>query len=137
MDLTYTIREFDNINKVVIVDFEDGGWASIGLINPLPKDKTELEDIIRKFAKPQEAIEAQTNPDSNLEYVSSLVGVSQTCARLSVSNSNPNKQTPIDPEVEANLKMWEEVQFEQKVGNALVKLGVLTTNPTTIPTSNV
>jgi hypothetical protein len=141
MDITYTIRSFDDVNKIVTVDFDDGSWASIGLMKPLPKDKLELEEAIKRYAKPKEAIEAKTNPDADLSYISSLIGISQTCERFSISIVKPiiNKPTieKIDTETEANLAMWEKIQFEKKIGEALVNLGVVTTNPATIPVTNV
>jgi len=135
MDLEYTIQSFDAVNKVVTVNFDDGGWAEIRLMNPLPKNKTELEDKIKRFTRPVEVVEAQTNPDADLNYISSLVGVPQTCTRFRMNN--PIKPEPVDPEVEARLKMWEETRFQQRVGDALVKLGVVATNPMTTPDTNV
>lgn len=39
----------------------------------------------------------------------------------------------IDEETEANNRMWEQTQFEQRVAAVLVKFGVLQSDPTTIP----
>jgi len=41
-------------------------------------------------------------------------------------------QTMTDEEI-ANQQMWEQVNFERKLGNALVKFGLLETNPIEIP----
>lgn len=41
----------------------------------------------------------------------------------------------VDPEMEANAQMWAQVHFEQQVAKALVKFGILQSDPTTIPTS--
>ena len=122
----YTITKFDKEAKVVVVTFEDGGWAELRLVNPLPKNIEELEDIIKRFTAPKEAIEAQLNPDADLSYIDNLIGVEKECERLVLNPSNPTKPGPeMDPEVEAQMKEWEKQQFQNKVSEALVALGVI------------
>jgi hypothetical protein len=133
----YTITKFDAENKLIVVTFDDGAWAELRLTNPLPKDIISLEDHIKRFTAPKEAIEAQLNPDADLSYINTLVGVEKECERFSL---NPNQEAgspeAVDHETEANLAMWEQVQFQNKVGEALVALGVVATNPATIPVAN-
>lgn len=131
----YTITKFDKDLKLITVVFEDGGWADIGLTNPLPKNISELENIIKKFTAPKEAIEAQLNPDADLSYIDSIIGIQKECNRLELNSTTPTPS--VDPEVDANMKMWEEVQFQRQVGDALVKFGMLEVNPTTIPTATL
>ena len=135
MDLTYTIRSFDDVNKVVLVDYDDGSWAEIRLTKPLPKTREDLEKIIKRFARPIESMLATIDPDADLSYISDLIGNTQTCSRFSVSKISEEPEE-IDLELEANLKMWEELHFQQKVGEALVKLGVVAANPAIIPVSH-
>lgn len=141
MDLKYTVTRFDNENKIVFVEFEDGAWAEIRLINPLPKTTEELESRIKQFAPPVEAIEARINPDADLSYINDLVGVEQITSRLQLTPSqelnSSNAEQTIDPDVEANMKMWEELEFQKKVGDALVKMGIVSTNPTEIPVATI
>lgn len=136
----YTITKFDEENKIVVVTFDDGSWAELRLTNPLPKDIESLEEQIKRFTSPKEAIEARTNPDADLSYVSSLVGIEKECSRFEISpkqNIQDIQDTQkIDPEVESNLAMWEEINFQKKVGEALVALGVTQTNPATIPVAS-
>jgi len=40
-------------------------------------------------------------------------------------------------EAQRNADMWEQVKFEEKVASALVKLGVLSENPTVIPVAEL
>lgn len=139
IDLKYTITKFDNENKLVTVSFEDGSWAEIRLANPLPKDVQELESIIKSYAAPLEAVEAQSNPDADLSYINSLVGNERITTRFQL-NPTPETNNPssgLDPEVEENMKMWEEIAFQKKVGEALVKLGVVAENPATIPVASI
>lgn len=131
IDLKYTITKFDDVNKLVTVTFEDNGWADIRLTKPLPKNIEELENIIKQYSAPIEAIEAQTNPDADLSYINELIGVEKTTTRNQL-NHNPVTPEDVDPEIEANLRMWEDMQFQQKVSDVLVKLGVMQTNTTTV-----
>ena len=45
-------------------------------------------------------------------------------------------ETP-DPEAAANAAMWEQVQFEKRTAKALVKFGVLPSDPTEIGTTQL
>ena len=44
-------------------------------------------------------------------------------------------QPTVDPEAQANAQMWAQVQFEKQVAKALVKFGLLQSDPTEIPVS--
>jgi hypothetical protein len=139
IDLKYTITKFDNQTKTVTVTFEDGSWAEIRLSNPLPKNIDELEAIIRQYAAPVEAIEAQTMPDFDISYIEQLVGNERTTTRFQLNppQEDTEPSSGLDPAVEENMKMWEEITFQKKVGEALVKLGVVTENPATIPVASI
>lgn len=49
----------------------------------------------------------------------------------------PLPETPIDTQESANSEMWAQVEFEKKLAKALVKFGVLQSDPTTIPTTTL
>lgn len=134
MDLKYTITKFDSETRLVTVTFENDGWAEIRLTNPLPKNIGELERLIKQFAAPLEAVES---PDADLSYINALVGNEQTTTRFSLTENDSLINQPLDPEVEANMRMWENIEFEKKVGAALVKLGVVSENPANIPVVNL
>jgi hypothetical protein len=85
MELKYKITKFDEANKVVVVTFEQDGWAEIRLTNPLPKNAEELEKIIKRFAAPVEAVEARTNPDADLSYINQLIDIEKTTLRYSLA----------------------------------------------------
>lgn len=125
--LKYTITKFDNELKQIDVVFEDGSWAQVRLVVPLPKSITELEDIIKQFAAPVEAIEAQKNSDVDLTYITAFVGTPRECERLSLNKPTanaPGQEQQLDPEVEAALVAKEQEEFLARVSDALVKLGV-------------
>lgn len=139
MNLTYTITKFDVENKILVVSFDDGGWAEIRLVTPLPKNIEELEKLIAQFSAPVEAIEAQQNPDADLSYIDSVIGVQRTCPRMSLFNNEllDSQITEIDPNSQANAEMWADVQFQKKVASALIKFGLLQDDPTLIPTATL
>lgn len=122
--LKYKITKFDRENLTITAVFpEEKTWAEVRLANPLPKNVDELEDIIRRFASPREAIEARINPDSELSYIDPLIEVERECERYSLDPEKIAQQ--IDPEVEADILMWENGQFEQEVKEVLINLGVI------------
>lgn len=43
----------------------------------------------------------------------------------------------VDSEAQANAEMWAQLQFEKQVAKALVKFGVLESDPTVIPVSQL
>lgn len=47
------------------------------------------------------------------------------------------EQTPAANTLPTNLDMWEQVAFEQKIGAALVKFGVLPADPTAVPVAEL
>lgn len=125
-ELKYRITSFDKELKLLEVKFDDGSWAQIRLTTPLPKTLIELEEIIKQFSAPVEAIEAQVNPDADLSYISNIVGVERVCERQRLSQPATIVDTTIDPEVEAALVAEEEAEFEARVTAILSKLGIYT-----------
>jgi hypothetical protein len=134
--LKYKITKFDNQLKTLEVFFDDGTWASLRLTNPLPKNQQELEQIIKDYAPPIEAIEAQKSPDADLSYIQTLVGIECETTRKSLANLE-NIPLDLDPEVIANSEMWEQIHFKKQVADVLVELGVIENNPVEIPISNL
>ena len=131
-ELKYVITKFDETTKTIDVSFDDNSWAQLKLQNPLPKNKTELDFLIKDFAEPIEAIQARQTPDADLSYISAMVNQTQTTTRKSLANPEASE---IDPEVLANSEMWEQTQFKKQVGDVMVEFGLLTSNPVSIPVS--
>jgi len=131
-ELKYVITKFDETTKTIDVSFDDNSWAQLKLQNPLPKNKAELDFLIKDFAEPIEAIQARQAPDADLSYISGMVNVEQTTERKSVAVPDPSD---IDPEVLANAEMWEKIHFKKQVGDVLVEMGLIPSNPVNIPIS--
>lgn len=127
IDLEYTITKFDKDINTVVVAFADGAWAEIRLSNPLPKDITELENIIKQFAPSKEAIESRTNPDADLSYIDQFISVPRSCPRLSlVPELLPEApEIEVDPEIDIQLQAAEKIVFENRVKELLVALNVI------------
>lgn len=123
-ELKYTITKFDAEQKLIDVVFADGNWAQIRLVVPLPKNVAELENIIKQFAAPVEALEAQASPDSDLSYIVPLVGNERTCERNRLTQANAGEPT-LDPELDALLAAQEQAAFESRVKDVLNKLGLV------------
>lgn len=133
-ELKYVITKFDEETKTIQVSFEDNSWAQIRLTNPLPKNQEELENIIKDYAAPVEAIETMISPDADLSYIKNIIDKQQTTTRKSLLAAS--EQT-LDPEVEANANMWEKIHFKNQVSDVLVELGLLQSNPVKLPVSEV
>ena len=131
-ELTYVITKFDETTKTIDVSFDDNSWAQLRLKNPLPKNKEELDFLIKDFAEPIEAIQARQAPDADLSYISAMVNQAQTTTRKSLEIPD---SLEVDPEVLANSEMWEQTQFKKQVGDVMVEFGLLTSNPVSIPVS--
>lgn len=89
MEFKYKITKFDSENKTIVVVFEDGHWAEIRLINPLPASIEELEKIIKTYTAPKEAIEAQQAPSADLSYIENFIDVERTAERFSLAAMIP------------------------------------------------
>ncbi len=72
-------------------------------------------------------------PERKIE-VSSATGFDEIAALVV-----PIQTTPTEEQIQqaANAAMWAQVEFEKKVAAALVKFGVLATDPTTIAVSQL
>jgi hypothetical protein len=89
---------------------------------------TALEDYIRGFIPVWhfERLEQIKVGIANATEIQALVQEEQT-----VQSQN----TALTPEQIQNAKMWEQYEFEKQIGDALVKFGLVETNPASIPTA--
>lgn len=91
-ELIYKITQFDEENKVLSVVFEDGAWANITLVTPLPETPEAVDEIVKRFAAPVEHLEAKQSSVS-LAYLTAMVGVPRTTQRFSLTG-RVNTKTP-------------------------------------------
>lgn len=86
--VNYKIRSFDKDSKVLIVDFQDEGWATMTLTAPFPETKAELDAVVSRYARTKEQIEA-SEQIADLGFVSDLVGIDTSGERLSLTSIEP------------------------------------------------
>lgn len=104
MDFNYKITRFDDVNKIIDVAYDDGGFAQIRLTKPLPKTFEDLENIIKQYTAPVEAIEARQNPDSDLSFIAPAVGVDKIASRFSLKALKaPQNTAPVADQNEVIL----------------------------------
>ena len=90
---TYTIDEFDKENKTLRVSFDDGSWALINLVNPLPSTEEEIDNIVKQYTATKETMEARSS-DSDLKFIDNMVGSSRTAERLSIAIPSISETPP-------------------------------------------
>jgi hypothetical protein len=85
----------------------------------------ELDEYIKGFIPTWhlERLEKLKEGVSNIDEIANLVEVMPYSQESIIITEQANK----------NTEMWKEVQFEQNVAKALVKFGVIESDPTTIP----
>jgi hypothetical protein len=88
----------------------------------------ELHEYIKGFIPTWhlERLEKLQEGVSNVNEIANLVEVMPSAQDSNIATE----------EVTKNAEMWREVQFEQSVAKALVKFGVLESDPTAIPVTN-
>lgn len=105
----YTVREYDEKLRTVTVDYENGTWAKFKLMEPLPKDRDELEVYVRQFTDPVEYELALEDKDA-LDYIDEMVGKTYETGRRWV-NPPPPPPEPEKPDDELS-QIAEEIEAE-------------------------
>lgn len=116
IEYTYEVASVDEQSRCMEVIYRADGHPEQRIGARLPYEGEALEAVVAMYAPVAywESLQAA--------IVSVQVGASGAIAAPS----------PIDPEQQANVEMWAQVQFEKQVAKALVKFGVLASDPTEI-----
>lgn len=109
----YTITRFDEEHRIIVVSFDDGGWADIRLNAPLPKNMDELESVIRNFTPSYEHMQAIQSTE-DLSFISSNVGMERTAARLKITA--PQTITTENSDNSLNFDAVEAAEIERLKG---------------------
>jgi hypothetical protein len=143
----YKIIHFDEVSGSIVVKYDEN-MSPINIDVPLNDEGKyvvgeELDSYIRGFIPVWhiERINKIAAGIPNTAEISALVQpelneqlpVQQTIG-AAVAVSDP---VPVDPSAIANAEMWERVQFEKQLGDALVKFGLLQQNPVNIPVAGL
>ena len=127
----YKVLEFNKNSGQLVIEFAVG-MAPISIDVPI-KDGlfivgSELEEYVQGFI-----------PTWHLERVAQLnIGIPNSANLEQLAETQPEIElptvlTPEQEQVVENAAMWQQVEFEKKVAAALIKFGVLTSDPTVIP----
>lgn len=119
-ELKYTITKFDEAEKLVDVLFEDGQWAQIRLITPLPQNIEELEKIIKTFAAPLEFLEAKKDTESDLSYINNCIGQERTCTRFSIRETGLQ-----DLQEASSTSAVNDIQLQSAIRSVLLEEGLI------------
>jgi hypothetical protein len=127
---TYKVINFDENTGQLVIDFALG-MAPITVDVPI-KDGLyitgqELNSYVEGFI-PTWHIERQTQVNSGVANAAELKKLVQETATIEI----PTVLTVDQIQEQATQKMWAELEFERNVAKALIKFGVLTSNPTEI-----
>ena len=136
--VTFVITSFNEEEKQIDVSFDDNTYAKIQLKSPLPKSQTDLENIIKQFARPLEVVQGFAE-DADLSFIHELTEKQITTSRHSIDGTTTlpdgrivqNRPQGPMPDADTRTQMQKNQDIQNKHGFAqmLVDLGVLKENP--------
>lgn len=122
MDYSYTVTRIDQESKCMDVEFVAEGFEPIVVGVRLPMLGEDVDAVIKAFAP-----RSVWNPPV-VEYATVAVGTSGSFVEPSIEAVQQEEE---------NTRMWAAVEFEKQVAKALVKFGLLTSDPTEIPVAQL
>lgn len=126
---TYKVINFDEATGQLIVEYAVGMQPlaiDIPIENGLYITGEKLDEYIKGFI-PSWHIERMAQINAGIPNKDELKALAQEAyAEIELPNV-------LTPEQAANAQMWADIDFEQKLAAALVKFGILDSNPTEIP----
>ena len=135
--VTFVITNFNEEEKQIDVSFDDNSYAKIQLKSPLPRSQTDLENIIKQFARPLEVVQGFSE-DTDLSFIHELTEKQITTSRHSVDGTTTlpdgrivqnRPQSPMpDAETRAQIQKNQEIESKYGFAQMLVDLGVLKEN---------
>lgn len=118
---TYTIVSVDETARCMEIRYEAEGRQPHHVGARLPYEGEELEAVIEMYSPVALWLSEQKN------VVVPSAGLSGVIAPSSL----PADSAP------QNAEMWQQIEFERRVGDVLVKFNVLPTNPMNIPVATL
>ena len=131
IDYTFEVVSTDTANKVMEVKYTAAGLNTLSASMPLPLVGQDITEVVAAYA-PIALWEQETST------VQSVI-VGHSGALSYDKNPAPAPVETLGPNVvdDATAKMWAQVAFEKKLAAALIKFGLLTTDPTEIPATTL
>lgn len=118
---TYTVVSVDEAARCMEIRYESEGRKPHHVGARLPYEGESLEAIVEMYAPMGFWLE------EGRKVIAPSVGSSGRINPVSL-NAQENSE---------NIAMWQQIEFEKQIGDALVKFGLLTTNPTKIPVAEL
>lgn len=118
---TYTVISVDEVAHCMEIRYESEGRKSFHVGARLPYENESLEAVVEMYAPMGFWLEEER------KVIAPQVGASGTITRTAFA-AQENSQ---------NAAMWQQIEFEKQIGDALVKFGVLTSNPVKIPVAEL
>jgi hypothetical protein len=122
MQYSYTVTRVDQDAKCMEVEFTADTFDKVVVGVRLPILNEDVDSVIQSFA-PLAIWQPQV-----IEYAEITVGKSGTYVPPTPEQLQQNLQ---------NAQMWEQVAFDKRIAETLVRLGVLQSDPTTINVSQL
>jgi hypothetical protein len=116
----YEVLSTDVAANCMEVLFKSDGLPDVTVSARIPFEGEDLDAVIRSFA-----------PFTIWQPVVTVV------QNVQVGHSNSVQATEEKADASANADMWAQVTFEKNVAKALVKIGVLDTDPTEVPVTGL
>lgn len=118
----YKIREYNENERYIVVDYDDNTWARINFMNSIPTNQAELNKLVSQFTKHVEQFEARKADDS---FIKGTVGIEHEAERFSFLNPNYSQSEPsVNPYADSLNDMDEEL-IEEIVTKILIAKGVI------------
>jgi len=90
----YKITQWDASRQVLTVEFADGGWTAITMMQPYPKNLQDVDKIVRAYSIPKEIIEAHAGAGKEeLEWLNNAVGAEREAERFSFFRAQNKHKT--------------------------------------------
>jgi len=123
---TYEIVSVDEVSRCMEVVYSAEGHQTMRIGARLPFEGEALDDVIKAFAP------IQLWRELSIPVVAPVAGQSGSIDPLAPSRSTHRIETDAEKQDRLNAEMWAQVEFEKQVAKALVKFGVLQSDPTSI-----
>jgi hypothetical protein len=116
----YKVLSVDTSSNCMEVEFTSDGLPEVTVGVRVPHEGEDVDAVIRSFAP--------------IAFWQPVVVALQDVA---VGYEGEVQPVPIDPAAVENSEMWARVAFEKNVAEVLVKFGVLESDPTVVPVTNL
>jgi len=128
---TYEIIAVDETARCMEVVYSSEGYQTMHIGARLPFEGETVESVIKMYAPVLLWL------DSSKSVNVPAIGQRGYIDPNLILEQPDSAMTAEEIEAQRNADMWEQVKFEEKVASALVKLGVLSENPTVIPVAEL